>query len=272
MDLVSFLYHTTVGRSILKGLTQPALSRACGAFLDTRLSLPLVPLFLKKAGICTADYEMDEIHSFNDCFSRKVREGLRPVEQSKSCLISPCDGLLKACPIRKDTVLTVKECPYTIASLLRNPLLAAKYEGGTCLVFRLCVEHYHRYCYVESGRKSKNIFLPGILHTVRPAALEEFPVFMENSREYTLIRTRHFGTILQMEVGAMLVGRICNYHQEKEVTRGEEKGCFQYGGSTILVLLQKGYENAVAPDYFAAAREGRELPVKMGESISCRKR
>ena len=268
MNLVSFLYYTTVGRCFLKGLTQPVLSRFCGAVLDTPLSLPLVPFFIKKTEICPEEYLMDDIHCFNDCFSRRIREGMRPIERSGECLIAPCDGLLKAFPIRKDTVLTVKECPYTISSLLRNTALAARYEGGTCLVYRLCVEHYHRYCYVESGRKSRNVILPGILHTVRPVALEKFPVFTENSREYTLIRTERFGTILQMEVGAMLVGKICNFHQEKEVVRGEEKGCFQYGGSTIIVLLQKGYESAVAPAFFKAGKEGRELPVKMGETIS----
>lgn len=265
--MIRFLYHTAVGRGLLKILTLPAFSRMAGAFLDSPLSLPLIPFFIKKAGICPSDFYMEDLRCFNDCFSRRIHEGLRPVNAFENKLIAPCDGLAKAFPIREDTVLTVKECRYTVSSLLRNASLAARYEGGVCLVFRLCVEHYHRYCYIEHGKKSRNVFLPGILHTVRPAALESFPVFAENSREYTLIRTEHFGTILQMEVGAMLVGRICNYHQEKQVARGEEKGCFQYGGSTILVLLQKGYEKAIATEFFEAGRRGREIPVKLGEAL-----
>ena len=65
--------------------------------------------------------------------------------------------------------------------------LAERYKDGTALVFRLCVDNYHRYSYIESGIKSKNRFIEGVLHTVRPVALAERPVFTENCSSYTLI-------------------------------------------------------------------------------------
>ena len=138
-------------------------------------------------------------------------------------------------------------------------------------MFRLCVHHYHRYIYGNSGVKGKNIFIPGVLHTVRPVALREVPVFKENSREYTVIRTENFGDLVQMEVGAMLVGKIDNYHQEKEVHRGEEKGRFLYGGSTIILLLEPDVAE-VNPEFFQATEQGLETEIKMGEMIGIKKR
>ena len=266
MNAIQFLYHTRAGRLLLPLLTHRKVSQVCGAFLDSPLSKCLIPGFVRRAGIDLADFYCEDMRCFNDCFSRRIREGLRPVCADPDSLIAPCDGLLKAYPIERDTVLCVKEVPYTVTQLLRSAELAARYEGGTCLVFRLCVEHYHRYCYIETGEKGENVFLPGVLHTVRPAALRARPVFAENCREYTLIQTARFGTILQMEVGAMLVGRIVNLHGPGHVARGAEKGMFQYGGSSIVVLLEKGSPR-VNEAYFAAGREGGEVPVRLGQSL-----
>ena len=117
-----------------------------------------------------------------------------------SVLPAPCDGLLSAYPITDSLVIPVKGSRYSIRDLVRDEELAKKYEDGTCLVFRLCVHHYHRYAYPDNGRKTKNTFIPGVLHTVRPVALRELPVFTENAREYTVIRSENFGDVLQMEV------------------------------------------------------------------------
>ncbi|MBO7710773.1 MAG: phosphatidylserine decarboxylase [Lachnospiraceae bacterium] len=266
MTPVQFLYHTNTGRALLPFLTDRRLSRLCGSFLDSPASAFLIPGFVKRAGIDLSEFETENMKSFNDCFSRKIRDGLRPVCEDPDALIAPCDGLAKAFPIREDTVLHVKECSYTVSSLLGNAHLAARFEGGVCLVFRLCVNHYHRYCYIESGRASRNVFLPGVLHTVRPDALDVFPVFAQNCRSYTLIRTRTAGTVLQMEVGAMLVGRIRNHYEERDVVRGLEKGYFQYGGSTVIVLLQKG-KGPSLERYLEAGRTGTEIPVLMGQRL-----
>ena len=271
MDTLKFLYRTIPGRMILKFLTRPSLSNACGRFLDSDLSHFLIQPFVKENGICVSDYEMDDVRSFNDFFSRKIKEGLRPIDMDEKHLIAPCDGLLSVWKIREDTVLPVKQSNYTVSSLLRNPKLATHYRDGYCLVFRLCVNHYHRYCYVDSGKKSRNVFLPGVLHTVRPIALAQYPVFTENSRAYTLIRTPEFGTVVQMEVGAMLVGRIVNHEQEAQVTRGAEKGMFQYGGSTIIVLIGKD-QVQMREDLPKNAQFGVETAVQMGETIGYAKK
>ena len=266
MDSLTFLYKTIPGRVLLKLLTTRVISKLSGLFLDSRLSAFLIKGFVKKNNIVLDDYQTEGIKSFNQFFRRKIKDGLRPFDMDENHLCAPCDGLLSVWNIQKDTVLPVKQSAYTVERLLRDSKLAAEFEDGLCLVFRLCVNHYHRYSYAVSGKKSANVFIPGVLHTVRPIALETFPVFAENCREYTVIENPVFGKIIQMEVGAMLVGRIVNLEEDCIAERGKEKGFFEYGGSTIILLLKKDSAK-ISDTIIANSSNGLETPVKMGEQI-----
>ena len=183
-------------------------------------------------------------------------------------MIAPCDGLLSVYRATDDTVLPVKQSLYRLPALLGSAERAARYRDGWVFVFRLCVNHYHRYCYAEEGDKGTTRFIRGRLHTVRPIALEQVPVFTENCRACTEIVTERFGTLTQIEVGAMLVGRICNLHSgECHVLRGEEKGCFQYGGSTVMLLVER--DAIAAPEALLdATANGVETPVRIGEAVA----
>jgi len=264
--ILDFLYKTVLGRVLLKGLTFRPLSTFCGAFLDSPLSRFLIPGFFKKNQIDRDDYVNEKYHCFNDCFCRRIKPAKRPINKDKSALIAPCDGLLSVYDIQKDTVLPIKQSSYKISDLLGGNRIARQFEGGYCLVFRLCVDNYHRYCYLDNGTKGKNIFLPGVLHTVQPIALEKEPVFVRNCREYTILNTENFGQVAQIEVGAMLVGKIKNLHQEACFLRGQEKGMFLYGGSTIVVLLSK-QAAVLRDDLHRTLNQCIETPVKMGEKI-----
>lgn len=263
---LQFLYKTFIGRVILKALTRPAVSVAVGRFLDTKFSCFLINPFVKKNRIDLSVCEVTQYNSFNSFFCRKVKEEYRPVCAEQNLVISPCDGLLSVYTIKDNLVIPVKQSRYYISDLIRDNSLAKEFDGGLCLVFRLCVDHYHRYAYIESGVKNLNVRIDGILHTVQPVALRDIPVFTENSREYTLIETSDCGKILQMEVGAMLVGRIDNYHGACECVRGQEKGRFLYGGSTIIVLIQKDQVN-YPEELIDATKNSIETPVLLGQSI-----
>lgn len=263
---LNFLYNTAVGRVILKLLTARWVSKLCGAYLNTRLSKPLIKKFVESNNIDLSQYYSDSFTCFNDCFCRKIKEELRPLPEDENVFFSPCDGLLSAYHITDNMVIPVKQSQYTINALLKDEALAEKYKDGTCLVFRLCVNHYHRYCYNVSGKKGDNVFIKGKLHTVRPIALYARPVFIENCREYTVIESEKFGNVLQMEVGAMLVGKIKNLHQSCMVTRGDEKGMFLYGGSTIILLLEKD-KVKINELFFENTKKEIETPIKMGESL-----
>lgn len=260
---LKFLYRNAFGRLVLRVLISRPISKLAGAYLSSRLSKGLIKKFVSKNNIDLNDFESDNFRCFNDCFCRKIKYGKRPLEDG---LIAPCDGLLSVYPVNDGLVLPIKQSQYSVADLLQDNELAKEFDGGTVLVFRLCVNHYHRYCYFDDGIKGDNKFIKGKLHTVRPIALRKYPVFTENCREMTVMNTEHFGKAIQIEVGAMLVGKIANLHQSGEIKRGEEKGMFLYGGSTIVLLLQK--DAATIPqELFDATNNGLETPVQMGEQI-----
>ena len=269
MDSLHFLYKTIPGRFFLKPLASRPLSKLCGAFLDSRLSAFLIKSFVRNNNINLDDYETEGIKTFNQFFRRKIKEGRRPFNMEASNLCAPCDGLLSVWNISEDTVIPVKQSEYTVSSLLKDKELAAEYDGGLCLVFRLCVDNYHRYSYADCGKKGPNIFIPGVLHTVRPIALESRPVFVENCREYTVIESSTFGKLIQMEVGAMLVGRIVNLEGQGMAERGKEKGFFEYGGSTIILLVKKCLVK-INQDILDNSQKGIESPVKMGQVIGAK--
>lgn len=127
-------------------------------------------------------------------------------------------------------------------------------------------QDYHRYCYICGGTEMNAKMIPGKLHCVRPAAYTSRPVFVENSREYSEIQSPAFGTVVQMEIGALLVGKIHNYRREGQAVQGMEKGYFAFGGSTILALVQKG-RLRIDPSLMGNMGQGAETKVRMGETI-----
>lgn len=265
-EMLGKLYGSVTGRTMLKLLTAPALSAAVGAFMDSPLSKPLIKRFVRTNNIDTSQYIMSGIRSYNDFFTRKIKPGMRPVNMTPSNLISPCDSKLSAYKISEKSVFRIKNSYYRISDLLRSRKLAEKYKGGWCLIFRLEVNDYHRYCYIDKGSKGDNRYISGELHTVNPIALEHYNIYKRNCREYTVLHTENFGDVTQIEVGAMLVGKIANHHKAHSFRRGEEKGMFLFGGSTVVLLIESG-RAVIDSDIVENTADGFETIVKYGEKI-----
>ena len=262
-----FLYENSFGRFLLKIITFPLFSKIAGAFLSSGLSKIFIKGFIEKNRIDMYDYgRAGAYRSFNDFFTRKIREGARPVDSDPDSFISPCDGKLTAFPIDDERIFDIKGSRYSVSDLLDDRQLAAEFSGGTALVFRLTVDDYHRYCYIDDGKKDDNIHIRGRLHTVQPIALRNTPVFVQNSREYTIMDTDNFGRAAQIEVGALMVGKIKNHQRVCEIKRGREKGMFLFGGSTIILLLKKGAAR-IDEEIFDNTANDLETVVKMGEKI-----
>lgn len=268
--LLQWMYNSSVGRSILRFLIKPTISKTAGWLLDKRWSKVFISPFIQKNHIDMSVYEEKEYTSYNDFFSRQIRKECRPIAEGENVLISPCDGKLSVYPVEENQHFMIKNTAYTLESLLRSKKLAEKYQGGTICVFRLTVDDYHRYCYVDDGRKSANHHISGVFHTVNPAANDVYPIYKENTREFSLLQSKHFKTVLMMEVGALMVGRIVNHQEEAEVKRGEEKGMFEFGGSTVILLLQKDAV-AIEQQILENTKNGYETIVKMGEEIGNKK-
>lgn len=253
---------------ILRQLVKPSVSKYGGRFLSTKLSAGLVPRYVEKNHIDLGRFEIPSggYSSFNDFFTRRMKPGFLSI--AKSELISPCDGLLTVFNIDETSNFRIKNSYYSLARLLRDDALAEKFKNGTAFIFRLTPSHYHRYNFCANGNVSLRKVINGKLHCVRPIALEQLPVFIENSREYITIEST-VGNIVQMEVGALLVGKISN---QKGLVAGskaaatEEKGYFEFGGSTIIVLTDQKTVLNEAISKRAKNEEG-EIPVRIGESL-----
>ena len=260
----TFLYETFPGRCILKVLTKPFISKVAGKYMDSPLSKARISSFVRKNNISMTDYIQRPYNSFNDFFTRELKEGARNIDMSPSSFISPCDGKISAFTISDDTSFDIKGSRYCVNDLLKNEKLKDEYSGGIMIVIRLTVTDYHRYIYPDTGYKESNIFIPGILHTVQPIAQTRYKIYKTNSREYTVLHTKNFGDVIQMEVGAMMVGKIVNYHSDCHFNRGEEKGRFEFGGSTVVLMVKKDTINL---DENIPINSQMELPVKLGQKI-----
>lgn len=266
---LNFLYGSIYGRLILKLLTRPFISKIAGAYMDSSRSCKMINGFVQKQNIDMTQYEDREFTSYNDFFTRKVKKGKRPIDFEPTSFISPCDSKLSAYQITDDSIFYIKDSFYSVSDILNGDKKAYEFLGGLCLIFRLAVDDYHRYCYFDNGEKGKNIFVKGELHTVKPIALNHYNIYKRNSREYTFLQTENFGEVCQIEVGAMMVGRIKNHHAEHKFKRGEEKGMFEFGGSTIILLVKKDVVE-IDSDIIENTKNGIETAVKLGEKIGHR--
>lgn len=267
--MLQFLYNTVFGRIILKFLVCKPVSTFVGLLLSTKFSKFFIKPYVKKNKINFNGIYIPQngFQSFNDFFSRtKIKTDF---SKGDKILYSPCDAFLTIQKIDGNTFFSVKNSSYTINDLLQDEQTAKQFKDGTALIFRLTPNHYHRYCFAADGTVVTTQKLPGILHCVRPIALRQFPVFAQNAREYCVINTNNFGTILQMEVGALFVGKICNakYLNNECVKGGTEKGFFQFGGSTIILLLQKGKAKINDEILNRTKNEHGEVSVKYGENL-----
>ena len=163
----------------------------------------------------------------------------------------------------------MKDVSYRLGELLADDALAERFLGGWCLIFRLSPDDYHRYAYPDTGTQEPTVRIPGVLHSVNPIA-GSLGVYRRNARARTLLHTERFGDIVQMEVGAMLVGRICNHETGAAAcARLQEKGYFEYGGSTVILLLEHGKFEPAA-DIAKWSASGIESKVKTGDPVGRR--
>ncbi|MGN0348570.1 MAG: phosphatidylserine decarboxylase [Roseburia sp.] len=265
--ILKFLYKTALGRLLLKLLVQPKVSQMAGKLLSSKISKCLVPYYIRKHKIDMEDIEIPHkgFVSFNDFFTRK--RNAECLDGACGRLISPCDGFFTPVRIRKSTVFQIKHTQYSLKDLLKDEELAKLFGDGMALIFRLTPADYHRYCYSADGKILSSRKIQGKLHCVRPIALETIPVYIQNSREYQVIKTEKFGTMVQMEIGALLVGKIKNYKrppEKMEIQAGEEKGYFEFGGSTIVLLLQKD-AICMNQNLYKKNKNHAEIRVRRGE-------
>ncbi|MDF2988474.1 MAG: phosphatidylserine decarboxylase precursor [Eubacterium sp.] len=279
-SLLNSLYTTKAGRLGLELLVKRKFySALTGFFCDTKLSKRNIAGFVKNFSINMEECEnkLEDFTSFNDFFARRLKSSARQYDKSEEYLLSPGDGRLQAWEnIDYKNIIQIKGMNYSLAELLQDEALAKEYDGGVYIILRLCPVDYHRFHFFDSGVCSEPKKVTGEYYSVNPIALGKIAeVFCRNKREYSSFRTDNFGEALYVEVGATSVGSIIQtFTPGQSIRRGEEKGYFKFGGSTVLLFFKKdqavidkeileqtaaGYETRVlAGDVIGTSQSGRK--------------
>ncbi len=213
----------------------------------------------------------DQYPSFNAFFSRRLKPEVRPFARESEALCAPADGKVLVCPcLGTGTLLPVKGALVSVAQILDSEQDARHYAGGAALVVRLAPYDYHRFHFPDSGQAGPARYLGRKYHSVNPLALEREPrIFALNRRVLTFLDSDHFGRLAYVEVGAFAVGSMVQTYTPGSVARGQEKGYFQFGGSTLVLFFEQG-RVAFDADLIRDSAQGLEVHVKTGSRIGQR--
>ena len=264
-----FLYNNLFGRIILKILILPFVSKIAGKFCDSKISVRVINGFIKDNNIDMSLYEKKDYLSFNDFFDRKkiISDDTKVNFDNKEAFVSPADSRLLVYKFDEELRVKIKDSIYDIEELTKMSNDELKeFKNGNVFVFRLYVDDYHRYCYIDDGKLLDCKNINGVLHTVNPIS-SRYRIYKENHRIVSLLETNSFEKLIYIEVGALLVGKIIN-HDLTEFKKGDEKGYFKYGGSTVVVITKDNIK--IDEDIIENSKNDIETKVEYGEKIGIR--
>ncbi|MCB1075113.1 MAG: phosphatidylserine decarboxylase [Simkania sp.] len=210
-----------------------------------------------------------EFTSFNDFFIRKLKPTSRPIAKGNDVAILPADGRHLFYPSFGEAEgFYVKGRKFDLELLLQDDFLFDIYKRGSMVISRLCPTDYHRYHFPCECIPTKAKLINGPLYSVNPMALRKnIMILNENKRMLTQLKTKTFGTILFIEVGATFVGSIKQtYSPQSLCKKGQEKGYFEFGGSCIIMLFTPG-AIVFDEDLIASSKKQIEVKAKMGEQF-----
>ncbi len=195
--------------------------------------------------------------SLRDCFTRELKDGVRPVSPDPAVVTSPCDGLVGAHgPVIEGTVLQAKGFPYALLDLLGDAELVNYYRGGQFVTLRLTSSMYHRFHAPYDCRVQQVNYISGDTWNVNPIALKRVEnLFCKNERAVIQCRLPSGALLTLVPVAAILVASIrlkfldvllhLRYRGPNRIPcdiplhKGEEMGWFEHG-STIIVFAPRG--------------------------------
>jgi phosphatidylserine decarboxylase len=270
--LLRLLYASRAGRLLEPVLAgSPLFSRAAGAWQETRLSRHRIEPFAERYRIDPSEAErpLDAYRSFADFFRREAAPGRRPLDPDPDVVVSPADGKVFVVErVEPDRPFRIKRSIFDLGTFLGDAGLARRFAGGALAVIRLTLRDLHRFVFPLAGTPGPALDVPGRYHAGGPYARGWLvPFFAENHRQLTRLDSARCGLVLMAEVGALTVGSIRQtFVPGLAVERGEAKGYFEPGGSTIVLLFEPG-RIAFDADLLAASARDLETAVLRGQSL-----
>jgi phosphatidylserine decarboxylase len=269
-----WVYQTALGQKLADlVLSKTWVSQVYGAYQSSGLSRRKIAPFIRTFEIKMEEFDRGPFSSFNDFFIRQFKSGARSFVQDQHRMAAFAEARYLAFEkIHLEQKFPVKGKFLNAEALLAGTHWVERFAEGPLLLARLCPTDYHRFHFPDSGKVIESFRLSGRLHSVNPLALQaRNDIFATNERQVTILETQNFGTLAYIEVGALCVGKIVQTHSgSKSFGRGEEKGYFLFGGSTVIVLGEAGRWKPDA-DLLDQTQKGRETLVRLGDSVASRK-
>lgn len=272
--ILRFFYETLAGRAFWGFLFNMSfLSVLLGRYYDSSFSRKSIKGLLATEGCnaSEAEFPVEKYTSFNDFFTRKLRDGARSFDPDENKLSSPGDGRLFVYQnLQKNDPVPVKGAKRSLQDLCCSLLPE---EGSFAVaVLRLAPVDYHRYHFPCSCVQNSSPYVfRGKYHSVNPVALTKHPdLYVENTRQITRLFSEKFGSFYFIEVGAFGVGSIVQTSGIGKHAKMEEKGYFKFGGSTVILIFEN---DKIKWDMDLLKNTAKEMEsiVKCGNSIaSCK--
>jgi len=259
-------FSDRAARSVWRIVPKRAVSGAIGGGVSLGIPAALRTLMLTRFArvygidVSEAEKPLGEYAGFDEFFTRKLRPGLRPIDDAPGRVVSPADGTVVECGLATaGKLIQAKGSDFDLAGLLDDPHAAARLEGGAYLITYLSPKDYHRVHSPVGGRVIGWRHVPGTLFSVGAASIRREPgLFVRNERFITLIEMDGGGLCAVVMVAAVGVGHVTvsydpevathrpeffraarrdqSYDQPKPIQRGEELGIFHLGSTTIAVF------------------------------------
>ena len=270
-DLLRWLYEDTLGFTVFNYfLNNQAFCWLFGKLQDLPSSRRKILEFVKEYSINLEEVEFlpEDYGSFNAFFSRHLKPHARPFIKNADIFCSPGDGKVLVYPqLTEQTQVPVKGAAIAVEALLASESAAQIYQGGSALILRLAPRDYHRFHFPDQGKADRARYIKGKYHSVNPIALSKVPgILCQNKRAVTEFHSKNFGQITYVEIGATTVASIIQTYTPGIVDRGQEKGYFQYGGSTIVLLFEPG-AIVFDEDLIQDSRQHLEVQVQAGNQM-----
>jgi phosphatidylserine decarboxylase len=268
-----FFYGGALGRCLTRYVfSRGPFNSLYGRRQRARRSKGKIQGFVDRLGIdaSEASRPLSDYATLDEFFCRTLRAGARPLDPDPDAFLSPTDGRILVFPdLQAGALLTVKHSTVALSQLVVDPDLAARYAGGCAVILRLAPADYHRFHFPADGLASASLTHGSRLHSVHPIALAAGAPSFRNKRAVSTLTSDRFGQLCIVEVGAMVVGTIVQTYAPGPVARGQEKGTFRFGGSTVVVLAEPG-RLRFDPDLVDASADGLETFVKCGTRLGVR--
>ncbi len=261
-----FAYETLLGRTLWPVLFG---SKRISALMGSRYNSPRSRRDIAKlasipgCNAAEAEKPIAEYDSFNDFFTRRLKPGVRPIGDG---IVSPADGrLMLYLSADADKPFPLKDATRSLRTVFDGDAPAGLYDIA---VVRLAPVDYHRFHFPCDCRTPEPPHvLPGKYHSVNPIALLHYPdVYADNERQIVACDA-DFGRFWLVDVGAFGVGTIVQTYSGETHAKGDEKGYFKFGGSTVIFIARA---NALAfdDDLVRNSAAGLETRVRYGERIA----